>query len=135
MAVSLEPIPPTAAPGCLVRLVRAARLSAAFVITLLVVLVAQGWLLTWCLVLGRLEWGLVAALTVSVVLVLGLTAGVSRPARTPAHYAIAIGVVAVWVLANGILIWLFSGNLVPRAIVAPLFVVETLWALWLAWLP
>jgi outer membrane protein assembly factor BamB len=109
----------------------ALRLLAAWAVTLAVLPYAWGRALVFSMMEGRPERWVVALLGVGLLAAVALTTGLAAWRRR----FLAVGVLASWVAVNAVLIWLFSGDLIPRAVVAGLFVLSGLWVVWLAWLP
>jgi outer membrane protein assembly factor BamB len=134
--MAMMPPPQTSPPGeatsRLTRLGTAARLLVAWGLTLAVLMYASGRSLVMWMLAGGPEWPSLGLLAAGLAGVLLLTAAPSRPTR--ARRLLAAGVLTSWLLADGTLIWLFSGTLIPKAVVALLFVVSGLWVVWLAWL-
>jgi outer membrane protein assembly factor BamB len=118
------------------RLSHLALLAAAGALTLGVLPYAYGRTLVLGMLLGRPESLYLGLFGAGVLAALALTAVLARrPPGIPWHRLVAAGVVAAWALTNGALIWLFAGSLIPRPVVALLFVAASLWVVWLAWLP
>jgi outer membrane protein assembly factor BamB len=129
MTADLKPLAPARAPGWVWRALAAARLIAAVVLTLPVLLVAWGRTLVLAMMVGRPEWWCVAVVAGCVAAAIALTAGLRRR-RLP-----AVLILLAWVAANAILIGWFTAALAPKLAVVMLYALSALWVAWLAWLP
>lgn len=70
-----------------------------------------------------------------VLVVMGLTAGLSQRLRSPRiDRFVTRGLPAIWFGVNVLLISLFTGSLLPRALTAPLFALATMWVVWCGWM-
>lgn len=111
------------------------RLGLALVLTFALLIYAWGRSLIEGMINGRPGTLYVALLGVGIAVVIGLTAGLSSQLKSPIlNRRVLYGVPALWILITGTLIWMFTGRLLPKAVVVPLFTLASLWVLWLAWM-
>jgi outer membrane protein assembly factor BamB len=111
------------------------RLLAALIVTPSVLIYHWGLLLVMGMMDGRLHGRTLAILAAGIALVILLTVRLSRQlasSRFEPHVPRIVA--AVWVVVTGLIIWLFSGNLIPKPVVLALFVPATFWIVWLAWM-
>jgi outer membrane protein assembly factor BamB len=118
-----------------IRLAALARLGTALALTFGVLLYAYGRTLILGMLLGQLQWLFLALTVAAVVVVFFLTRGLAPPPPTPLHRIGAVVGLLAWVVASWCIIWFYSADVIPRELVALLFVTTTLWVGWLAWLP
>jgi outer membrane protein assembly factor BamB len=117
------------------RLGAALGLVTACTITLAVLPYAWGRVLVLGMMDGLPEAPFVALLEAGLLAVLGLAVGLASRPRGRGRPLVAGALLACWVVVNAVLIWLFSGDVIPRSVTTALFVLSGLWVVWLAWLP
>jgi outer membrane protein assembly factor BamB len=112
-----------------------ARLIVALVLTPAVLIYAWGRVLVFGMFRAAPEGFFVGELVVGIAAVILLTAGLSARLGSPRlDRWVMGGVPALWVMVTSAIIWFYFGDFMPKQVVGPLFLLATLWVLWLAWM-
>ncbi|MBI3468539.1 MAG: PQQ-binding-like beta-propeller repeat protein [Planctomycetes bacterium] len=111
------------------------RVVLASLVTLILLPYAWGRTLIIWMLAGRPEPVFAAALVIAVIVVLGLSFGVGESRTFSGRRWWVVGTVATtWVAANAVLVVLSAASLVPRSLIAAVYVPATLPVLWVAWM-
>jgi outer membrane protein assembly factor BamB len=111
------------------------RLLAALIVTPSLLIYQWGLFLVTGMFDGRPHFRSLAILGAGIALVILLTVRLSpRLAFSRIEPHVVRLVAAIWIVVTALIIWLFSGDLIPRLFLVALFVPSTFWVVWLAWM-
>lgn len=111
------------------------RLFLALVLTPTLLVYQWGKLLVLGMMDNRIHWPAFGILFGGIAVIVLLTARLSEKLRDLRIEPFVLQIVAgCWIAVTALIIWLYSGDLLPKGVIVGLFVPATFWVVWLAWM-